>query len=188
MKSITVYCGASAGTATAFKESAIALGEYLAAENLRLVYGGAQIGLMGALASTVMAHGGDVLGIMTEHLAQRELSKPDITEFIIVADMHARKKRMLAEGDAFIALPGGCGTMEEIFEVITWSQIGLHQKPVAFLNVAGYYDQLAGFLDQMVASGFTQPHLRKDILITSSLEEIMTHFREYHPTSPRTYE
>lgn len=186
-KAIAVYCGASKGNDPLYLSGATTLGKWLAHNEISLVYGGASLGLMGTLAATVMENNGTVIGVMPEILANREISKPDISEFIIVPDMHARKKTMIDRADAFIAMPGGTGTLEEIFEVITWSQIGLHQKPFAFYNVNGYYDQLGLFLDHMVTSGFTQERLRQDIIITDSLEEIEAHFNGYNSPGVRSY-
>ncbi|MGX7059227.1 TIGR00730 family Rossman fold protein [Vagococcus humatus] len=177
MKNIAVYCGSSPGNQPIYAKAATELGQWLVQHQLGLVYGGSKIGLMGKLAQTVLNQQGFVLGVMPQHLANKEIALEGLSEFISVPDMHTRKKIMMDRSDGFIALPGGCGTMEEIFEVITWSQIGLHQKPFAFYNVAGYYDFLGNFLDYMVKEGFTKKELREAIFISDSLSDIYQHFQ-----------
>jgi uncharacterized protein (TIGR00730 family) len=156
LTSVCVYCGSSMGTDPRYAEAAIALGKALAARGIQLVYGGGSVGLMGTIATATMQAGGTVIGVIPEKLQQLELGKTDITELIVVPDMHARKKRMADLSDAFIALPGGYGTMEEVFEAVTWTQLAYHSKPLGLLDVAGYYAPLRTFLAQMIDQGFVR--------------------------------
>lgn len=165
ISSLCVYCGSSPGQDPAFLKTATTLGEYLAESGIRLVYGGGNVGLMGAVADGALSAGGEVFGVIPEGLAEKELAHPGLTELHTVSSMHERKTMMAELSDAFLALPGGIGTMEEIFEVFTWTQLGFHSKPCGFLNVAGYYDDLFSFLQRMVDQRFLkQEHL--DILLT----------------------
>ena len=159
MKKICVYCGSSAGHSPAFLESARGLGEQLAKRDIGLVYGGASIGLMGAVADAVLEHGGQVTGIIPQSLLDREIAHSGLTELQVVNDMHERKQIMAELAQAFIAMPGGFGTLEEMFEALTWNQLDIHQKPCGLLNSNQYYDQLIWFLDHSVAQGFLKvPH------------------------------
>lgn len=187
IKNIAVYCGSSTGRKPDYTKAAVAVGDWLVTHKYGLIYGGASLGLMGTVADTVLAGEGHVCGIMPEILANREIAKPAISQFITVPDMHARKKMMMEKADGFIALPGGCGTMEEIFEVITWSQIGAHEKPFAFYNVAGYYNHLFDFLNVMEDEGFTNTKHRQDIIISDSLADIYDHFTTYQSPGPKDY-
>lgn len=165
ISSLCVYCGSSPGQDPAFLKTATTLGVYLAESGIRLVYGGGNVGLMGAVADGALSAGGEVFGVIPEGLAEKELAHPGLTELHTVSSMHERKTMMAELSDAFLALPGGIGTMEEIFEVFTWTQLGFHSKPCGFLNVAGYYDDLFSFLQCMVDQRFLkQEHL--DILLT----------------------
>ncbi|MGJ3231043.1 MAG: TIGR00730 family Rossman fold protein [Oceanicaulis sp.] len=156
LKSICVYCGSSTGAADEYRAAAVAMGETLARRGLRLVYGGGQVGLMGVLADACLDAGGAVTGVIPDFLHHKEIAHPRVPDMRIVASMHERKHMMADESDAFIALPGGLGTLEELFEVWTWSQLGRHEKPVGVLNVGGYFDQLLGFLDHMRGEGFVE--------------------------------
>ncbi|MCG8600855.1 MAG: TIGR00730 family Rossman fold protein [Verrucomicrobiales bacterium] len=165
ISSLCVYCGSSPGQDPAFLKTATTLGVYLAESGIRLVYGGGNVGLMGAVADGALSAGGEVFGVIPRGLAEKELAHPGLTELHTVSSMHERKTMMAELSDAFLALPGGIGTMEEIFEVFTWTQLGFHSKPCGFLNVAGYYDDLFSFLQRMVDQRFLkQEHL--DILLT----------------------
>ena len=163
---ICVFCGSSAGARDAYREAATALGRALAERDVGLVYGGAQVGLMGAVADAVLAHGGSAVGVIPESLARVEIAHTGLTELKIVQTMHERKAEMAARADGFIALPGGIGTLEELFEVWTWSQLGIHAKPVGLLNADGYYDSLLAFLDHMHAERFVRPQHR-ELLVTN---------------------
>ena len=162
---ICVFCGSSAGASPVYRKAATALGECLAERGIGLVYGGAQVGLMGAVADATLANGGTVIGVIPESLARVEIAHSSLTELRIVTTMHERKAEMAARSDAFIALPGGIGTLEELFEVWTWSQLGIHAKPVGLLNAGGYYDALLTFLDHMHAERFVRPQHR-ELLVT----------------------
>jgi uncharacterized protein (TIGR00730 family) len=155
MKSICVYCGSSDLVQAKYLEAARAMGQAIAERKLQLVFGGGRTGLMGAVADAVMQGGGEVIGVIPHHFNRPELAHGGLTRLELVDDMHQRKARMIELSDAFIALPGGFGTLEEVFEALTWAQIGLHQKPVGFLNVDGYFDDLLSFLRRANADGFT---------------------------------
>ncbi len=168
-----MFCGSSAGRRPAYREAARTVGRALARRGCRLVYGGARVGLMGALADAALEAGGEVLGVIPEHLLAKELGHPGVGELEVVADMHQRKARMAALADAFVALPGGIGTLEELFEVLTWAQLGLHGKPVGLLDVGGFYDGLRGFLQTVVAEGFLRPAAVADLVVRCDPEELL---------------
>jgi uncharacterized protein (TIGR00730 family) len=153
-KRICVYCGSSAGADPAFAEVARGVGEHLARLGIGVVYGGGRVGMMGAVADGALAAGGTVIGVIPEKLRGKELAHMGLTELFVVDSMHARKTMMAYLSDGFIALPGGFGTLEEIFEVTTWSQLNYHMKPAGLLNVRGYFDRLIGFLDHAASEGF----------------------------------
>ncbi|ARN20337.1 TIGR00730 family Rossman fold protein [Piscinibacter gummiphilus] len=154
MRTLCVYCGSSPGTDPAFADAARAVGTLIGREGWQLVYGGGRAGLMGIVADAALAAGAPVIGVIPESLMARELGHPGLTELHVVETMHQRKTMMAERADAFVALPGGIGTFEELFEVWTWRQLGYHDKPVGLLNVAGYYDALLAFLDQSTGKGF----------------------------------
>lgn len=158
MKKIAVFCGSSIGASPIYAAQTTLFAKLLVERGYALVYGGARTGLMGVLADEVLAAGGYVIGVMPQHLVDKELAHPELHELYIVQDMHERKAKMSALADAFVALPGGTGTLEEIFEQWTWAQLGLHTKPCGFLNIADYYTPLFAMLQQMTETGFT--HLR----------------------------
>ncbi len=176
IKAICVFCGASPGRKPIYKQKAIELGECLVKEGITLIYGGGDIGLMGILAETVKEHGGKVVGIIPERLEERA-GRLDMAEIHVVPDMHSRKSMMYKLSDAFIALPGGIGTMDELFETFTWHQLGYHRKPIGLLDVEGFYDQLELFLDHVVEEGFMRKSQR-DILQHSEVPpELITKLR-----------
>jgi len=179
MHAICVFCGASPGDRPAYSEAARTLAAQLARRNLTLVYGGGSIGVMGILADAMLDHGGRVIGVLPEHLSRREVAHSGVTEMHIVGSMHERKALMARRADAFIALPGGLGTLEELFEVLTWSQLGLHIKPCALLNVDGYYDPLIAFLDGAVARGFVQQRHREMLLIDTHPARLLDRIDAY---------
>ncbi len=154
MKSVCVYCGSSDGARPLYAEAARAFGRALVQADLALVYGGGKVGLMGVIADTVMAEGGRAIGVIPELLVNKEVGHNGLTELHVVPDMHHRKKMMADLSDAFVAMPGGVGTLEELFEVYTWAQLGYHQKPVAVLNIDGFYDPLIALLKHTVDEGF----------------------------------
>jgi len=164
MKSVCVFLGSNPGTSPAYAQAAETLGGLLAQRGVTLVYGGAKNGLMGILAKSVVDAGGRVAGVLPGFLKAKELAFEGLTEMYEVESMHERKAKMAELSDGFIAMPGGLGTLEEIFEVATWGQLGLHAKPVGFYNVQGYYDKLAGFLDHMVEQGFLKRPHRDNLL------------------------
>lgn len=170
--SVCVFCGASTGTHPAYREAAVALGRALAERKLTLVYGGGAVGLMGIVADAALAAGGEVIGIIPQSLKDKEIGHSGLTRLEVVDGMHARKARMAELSDAFIALPGGLGTLEELFEVWTWGQLGYHGKPLGLLEVNGFYGQLTAFLDHIVGEGFVRaPH--RDMLQVSESPQIL---------------
>ena len=175
---ICVYAGSSVGRSPVYREAAQALGKLLAEEGIGLVYGGGNIGLMGVTADAVLAHGGEVIGVITEQLAGHGLGHAKLTELRIVPTMHERKAVMAELSDGFIALPGGIGTLEELFEAWTWSQLGVHAKPIAFLNAGGFYDKLSQFLDHVVDEQFLKPVHRKVLIIESDPRVLLAALRD----------
>ena len=169
---ITVFCGANNGKSELYKENAIELGKWIANKNHTLVYGGGKIGLMGVIADTVLENSGEVIGIMPQFLVDREISHTGITEFVIVDDMSERKTQLVDLGDAFIALPGGPGTLEEISQVISWVRVGKKDAPCILMNVNDYYDFLEQYFDKMVEDGFLTKEDRKRTLFTDSIDEM----------------
>lgn len=165
MKRLCVFCGSSVGANPAYAEAATAMGTLLAERGIGLVYGGGNVGLMGVVADAAMAAGGEVIGVIPQALADREVAHHGVTELRIVDSMHTRKAMMAELSDAFVAMPGGVGTFEEFFEAITWTQLGLHRKPCGLLNVAGFYTPLAFFIDQAVTDGFIKPIHRAAIIV-----------------------
>ncbi len=157
MKAIAVYCGANPGADPVYAGAARVLGRLLAERGIGLVYGGGHVGLMGIVADAALAAGGRVTGVIPQQLVDRELAHPGLTELFVVRNMHERKAMMAELSDGFIAMPGGMGTLEELFEMLTWSQLGIHAKPVGVLNVAGFYDQLAAFIGHAAQQGFIRP-------------------------------
>ena len=182
MKRVCVYCGSSPGIHREYAEAARNLGCALARHDLELVYGGADVGLMGILADAVLEANGRVVGVIPEAFAHR-VSHHGLTELHVVATMHERKQMMFDLSDAFIALPGGLGTLEELTELLTWAQIGLHRKPCGLLNIAGYYDTLLTFMDHVEAEGFMKPRHRAMILVADDAEALLTQFQNYLPPS-----
>ncbi len=181
MRSIAVYCGSRSGSDPLFEAGARALGKCLAEAGLRLVYGGGNVGLMGVVASQAMACGGEVVGVIPTELQARELAHTGLTELIVVADMHERKRRMADLADAFIAMPGGIGTLEEIFEIWTWAQLGYHAKPCAFFNLNGYFDTLLAFVDEVIGAGFMAQTYRDMMTVADDPAAIVAAFRAYRP-------
>jgi uncharacterized protein (TIGR00730 family) len=170
MQSVCVFLGSSAGLLPAYAQAAELLGVALAARGLTLVYGAGNVGLMGVLANAVLASGGRVVGVIPESLMERELGHLELSELYVVESMHARKAKMAEQSDAFIILPGGLGTLEEFFEVLTWAQLGFHRKPIGLLNVHGYYAPLLDFLDHAVTEGFVAPTHRSLIKVSESVD------------------
>ena len=170
---LCVYCGSAPGDDPLFTEAARRVGTYLAEQGIGVVYGGGRIGLMGQVADAALAAGGEVYGVIPEKLQERELAHGKLTELFVVDSMHARRMVMAQLADAFLALPGGFGTLDELFEVITWTQLGYLAKPVGLLNVAGYYDQLLRFLDHAGDRGFVRPQHRPILQSADAVEELL---------------
>ena len=173
IKSLCVYCGSSSGRQTIYLETAQQLADALVSRGIELIYGGASIGIMGALADRVLAKGGRVVGVIPEALAPQEIMHPGLSELHITHSMHERKLKMAELADGFIALPGGIGTLEELFEIWTWSQLDFHRKPIALLNIAGYYDRLLSFLDYIENEQFFRPQHRKLLNVSDSIETLL---------------
>jgi uncharacterized protein (TIGR00730 family) len=178
-KAICVFAGSSGGADPQLANAARALGAALVSMRYGLVYGGASVGLMGIIADTVLAAGGHVVGVMPSFLATKEIVHTGLSELKITASMHERKQAMAERADGFIALPGGFGTLEEFFEVITWAQLGLHAKPCALLNVNGYYDSLLGFLDTAVSKGLLKPENRATVLVSTDPLALLDQMQRY---------
>ncbi len=179
MKQICVFCGSSAGGKPEYAEAACALGTLLAQRGLGLVYGGGKVGLMGHLARAVLAGGGTVIGVIPRALLEKEVALTTVTELVVVESMHARKTEMARLADGFIALPGGIGTLEEFFEVWTWAQLGLHEKPCGLLDVEGYFAPLIGFLDVVADQGFIQAAHRQMVLVEQQAEVMLARMASY---------
>lgn len=179
LRRICVYCGSSEGRNAAYAVVAERLGRLLAGQGIGLVYGGANVGLMRILADAAMAAGGEVIGVMPKALVAKEKAHKGLCKLHVVASMHERKALMAELSDGFIALPGGAGTMDELFEVWTWGQLGFHRKPCGLLNVAAYYDPLAAFLDHAVTEGFVKDLHRDMLIFAKTPEEVLERFRSY---------
>lgn len=185
MNSIAVFCGSALGADPIFAEQARLTGEMIAKAGKTLVYGGGRSGLMGLVAESALAAGGRVIGVIPQGLADKELAHPGLTELYIVADMHERKTKMSELSDAFIAMPGGSGTLEEIFEQWTWAQLGIHLKPCAFLNVDGFYDDLIRFIAMTATKGFTKARFVDTLIYSDNIAEILQQFEAYVAPEPK---
>ncbi|MBB4686106.1 LOG family protein [Amycolatopsis jiangsuensis] len=170
---ICVFCGSSTGFSPEYAEAAAGVGKLLAQRGIGLVYGGASVGTMGVVADAALAAGGEVQGVIPEVLSSVEIAHGGLTELHVVADMHQRKAKMAALSDAFVALPGGAGTLEELFEVWTWAQLGLHSKPIGLLDVGGYYAQLVSFADHMVTEGFLRQDTRALLTVEADAAKLV---------------
>ncbi|TPQ26291.1 TIGR00730 family Rossman fold protein [Methylomonas koyamae] len=179
IRSICVYCGSSPGRSEIYAAGARRLAEALVERDLRLVYGGAGIGVMGVVADRVLELGGRVVGVIPQALATKEVAHPDLTELHVTASMHERKMRMAELADGFIALPGGIGTLEELFEIWTWAQLGFHDKPCGVLNIGGYYDTLIRFLDHVTAEQFVKPQQRAMLMVESEPAALLDRYAGY---------
>ena len=173
MKSICVFCGSRSGGNPLYAAAAREVGAYLAHNNIQLVYGGGDVGLMGMLADSALEAGGEVSGVITRSLLEKEVGHQGLSELHIVETMHERKAKMVDLSDAFIALPGGFGTFDELFEVLTWRQLGIHDKPIGILNVEGYFDSLLNFVDYMVAENFLHQAHRALLCVSYTVEELV---------------
>ncbi len=178
---VCVFCGSSRGRDPAYTAAAESIGTLLASRGIRLVYGGGRVGLMGVLADAALQAGGQVVGVIPEALDRREVAHRNLTELHVVRSMHERKAVMARIADAAVALPGGIGTLEELCEILTWAQLGIHDKPVGLLNVAGYFDALLGFLDRAVADGFLRPEHRRLLIDATEPSRILERFDHHAP-------
>lgn len=183
MQRLCVYCGSRPGDRPQYRQAAVSLGRLLAERNIALVYGGGSVGLMGVLADATLAAGGHVIGVIPDLLAVQELLHPGVQDMRVVPDMHARKALMAELADAFVALPGGFGTFEELFETITWAQLGIHAKPIGLLNTAGYFDSLLAFLDRSFDDGFIKPAYRALYHVADRPEALLPRLADHHPPS-----
>jgi uncharacterized protein (TIGR00730 family) len=174
MKSIAVYCGANPGASDVYAEAARALARSMVERGIALVYGGGNVGLMGVIADEVMRLGGEATGVIPKALMEREVGHRGLTRNFVVNDMHERKAMMAALSDGFIAMPGGMGTLEELFEMLTWSQLGIHSKPVGVLNVGGFYDGLVGFIAHQQQEGFVRPQHAALMMVESDPDQLIS--------------
>jgi uncharacterized protein (TIGR00730 family) len=184
IKTVCVYCGSGAGTNPHFIESAKAFGKVLAENGIRLVYGGGSLGIMGAVASSVLDHGGKVTGIIPDFLKLKENALKRVQEMIVTPDMHERKRQMFERSDAFVALPGGIGTLEELVEQLTWQQLGRHSKPVLLANIDGFWEPLFALIAHMRATQFIRPNLSIDILKAERVEDILPRLQAAAASAP----
>jgi uncharacterized protein (TIGR00730 family) len=173
IRTVCVYCGSGAGANPAFEQAALRFGRILAENGVGLVYGGGSLGLMGAVSKSVVDHGGRVTGIIPDFLTQREKPKSQGMELIITRDMHERKQTMFERADAFVALPGGIGTLEELVEQMTWAQLGRHKKPVLIANIEGFWDPLCDLLEHMTAQGFIRQAFPVNLIVVKSVDDIL---------------
>ncbi|WP_304237871.1 TIGR00730 family Rossman fold protein [Jiulongibacter sediminis] len=181
MKSLLVYCGANPGHDPLYKETAVKLGEEMVKRGMRLIYGGGSLGLMGTIADTVLKNGGEVVGIIPSFLDKMEVGHPNLTEIHVVETMHERKALMEKMCDGIVTMPGGFGSMDELFEILSWSQLGLHRKPVGLLNVKGFYDLMIKQLDHMVTEGFLKQPNRDILQVSGSIDHLFQLMDEYVP-------
>jgi uncharacterized protein (TIGR00730 family) len=183
MRRVCVFCGSSPGARPAYAEATVELARLLARDGIGLVYGGARVGLMGLLADTALAEGGEAIGVIPQGLVDREIAHTGLTELRVVGSMHERKALMAELSDAFVALPGGLGTLEELFEIYTWAQLGLHRKPCALLNVEGYYSGVAAFLDHAVAERFVREEHRALLIVEEEPGALIERLRHHDPAA-----
>ncbi|MEP2717708.1 TIGR00730 family Rossman fold protein [Pseudophaeobacter sp.] len=173
IKSVCVYCGSRSGAMPAYESAAKSLGVMLAARGLRLVYGAGDVGLMGVVARATQEAGGETFGVIPEHLVRREVGKSDLNTYVVTETMHERKKVMLYNADAVVVLPGGPGSLDELFEALTWRQLGLHEKPIVILNTEGYWDKLRDLIDHMLDQGFADASLAEFLIWADSAEQAL---------------
>jgi uncharacterized protein (TIGR00730 family) len=172
--SVCVYCGSRMGARPAYRAAAERVGALIAARGWRLVYGAGDVGLMGVVAGAAQAGGGETLGVIPQHLLAREVGKRDLSQFVVTETMHERKKVMYMNSDAILVLPGGAGSLDEFFEVLTWAQLGLHARSIVLLDVEGYWQPLARLLDHVIAEGFAEPELRSLYDVAATAEEALS--------------
>jgi uncharacterized protein (TIGR00730 family) len=185
IRCLCVYCGSSGAVEAQYREAASELGARLAAAGIELVFGGGRVGLMGLLADAGLAGNGSVTGIIPSHLRAAELAHPGVTELVVVGSMHERKRLMAERADAFAVLPGGIGTLDEMFEIVSWKQLGLHDKPILLVNVDGYWTPLLALLDHIVDKGFARPQTRGLLRVVPSVSALMTALAEEQAVAHR---
>ncbi len=173
IESVCLYCGSATGRRAVFREGAAQFGSLLAERGIRLIYGGGHIGLMGVAADAALAKGGTVIGVIPRFLIDLEASHPGLTELVIVDSMHERKQRMFELADGFAILPGGLGTLDEMIEIITWRQLGLHDKPIAIIDLGGYWQSLTALIDKVIADDFAKPRVRNLFTVVRSVGEVL---------------
>lgn len=181
MRRLCVFTGSKAGVRPSYRSAAVSLGEALVSRGLGLVYGGARVGLMGAIADAVLARGGEVVGVIPERLVAREVAHTGLSDLRVVSSMHERKALMADLSDGFVAMPGGWGTLEELFEVLTWSQLGLHRKPCGLLNIDGYFDPLLAFLRHAAEEGFGPPDVERLVPVACAPAALLERMAAYEP-------
>jgi uncharacterized protein (TIGR00730 family) len=184
LRALCVYCGASNGNDPAYAEQARAMGAALAGNGIALVYGGGKVGLMGVIADEVLRRGGEVTGVIPQALMDKEVGHTGLSALHVVRDMHERKAMMAQLADGFVAMPGGMGTLEELFEMVTWAQLGIHRKPVGLFNPGGFYDGLLGFVAHMVAEGFVKPEHAQLLLADADPQALLARMRDYEALAP----
>ncbi|MEQ8925138.1 MAG: TIGR00730 family Rossman fold protein [Fulvivirga sp.] len=180
MKNICVFCGSSCGNSAVYEKAAIELGELLVLKGYKLIYGGGNVGLMGIIADTVLAKGGEVTGVIPGFLQQREVGHTGLTEMVVVESMHQRKMKMAELAHAFVAMPGGFGTLEELAEITTWVQLNLMDKPIGVLNINGYYDQLKGFIEKMKEEGFISKQNMSLIQFNTNVAQLIKELEKHN--------
>ena len=187
INSVCVYCGSNSGRLEDYTSLAVLLADSLVNRNIKLVYGGASVGIMGRVADHVLKLGGEVIGVIPKALAHKEIVHSQLTELHITSSMHDRKMRMAELADGFIALPGGIGTLEELFEIWTWAQLGFHNKPCGLLNVAGYYDALIQFLDHVLAEQFVRQEHRDLLMVEQQPDVLLERYMAYQPPALKSW-
>lgn len=187
MKSISVFCGSSNGFDEIYSTEATQLGQKLAERNISLIYGGAKIGLMGAVANGVLEKGGNAIGVLPEFLSIKEVAHENLTQLFIVQTMHERKTKMNELCDGVIAMPGGFGTLEEVFEMLTWAQLSLHKKPIGFLNINGFFDELISFLSKTVEKGFLKKENFDMILVSNNIDNLLDLMKNFVPADVKKW-
>ncbi len=181
VRSLCIFCGSNSGSNPIYKKAAVELGELFAAERINLIYGGSSVGLMGIIADACLKKGGRVIGVIPKALELKEVSHRGLTELHVVDSMHERKHQMFEMSDGFVTIPGGLGTFDELTEMLTWGQLGLHQKPSAILNVNGFYDSFIEQLNRCVTEGFIRKEHRDMLLIENDMHSLLAKFRSYSP-------
>ena len=187
MESVCIFCGSSMGFHPVYEKAAYDLGKRIATENIKLIYGGGSVGLMGVLADAVLEHGGEVVGIIPQFLYDKEVGHDDLTELIIVESMHERKQKMAELSHGFIAMPGGIGTLEELFEIFTWSQLALTKKPIAIYNVNHFYDDIINFLNKMVKDGFLKKETVNLLINSHNIHELIAKMMAFNYTETQKW-